>query len=117
VDPRIVIDVCALRGYLRREFLIDTGAELSVVPRYLAREIGLDWDSLPAVRVIGVGAGQVPTRMGSLPIKIGPIELSVRCLCLDQPVAPFILGCADVLDRFALTIDAGRGRIVLTEIL
>jgi hypothetical protein len=26
------------------------------------------------------------------------------------------LGCADVLDRFALTIDAGQGKIMLTEI-
>jgi hypothetical protein len=53
---------------------------------------------------------------GSLPIRIGTIELPVRCLFLDQRKVPYILGCADVLERFALTIDAGQGKIILTEI-
>ena len=60
--------------------------------------------------------GNLPTKLGTLPIRIGAIEFSMRCLFLDQRVAPYILGCADVLDRFVLTIDAGQRKIVFTEI-
>lgn len=58
----------------------------------------------------------MPAKLGRLPLRIGGIELTVRCLFLDQPNAPLILGCADVLDRFALTIDAGQGKIILRDI-
>jgi len=95
---------------------VDTGAELSVVPRRVTQDVGHNWDSLPGLLVRGVGSRNTLARLGTLPIRIGAIDLTIRCLFLDQPVAPFILGCADVLDRFALTIDAGQGRIVLTEI-
>jgi predicted aspartyl protease len=106
----------AVTGYLSREFLVDTGADLSVVPRRVARQVGLDWGTLPVLPVTGVGPGQVLARLGDLPIRLGQTELAVRCLFLDQPLAPFILGCTDVLDRFALTIDAGQNKIVFTEI-
>jgi len=51
-----------------------------------------------------------------LPLRIGNVEVSIRCLFLDQRRAPLILGCLDVLDRFALTIDARQGKIIFTEL-
>jgi predicted aspartyl protease len=116
IDPKVLVEVRTLAGYRTRPFLIDTGADLSVVPRRVAPQIGLDWDTLPVLPVTGVGHGQVLAKLGALPIRLGQVELTVRCLFLDQPVAPFILGCTDVLDRFALTIDAGQSKVVFTEI-
>jgi hypothetical protein len=105
-----------LNGYRGRHFLVDTGADFSAVPRGLAQRVGHDWDSLLAIDVAGIGPGNVPAKLGFLPIRLGEVELSVRCLFLDQRIAPYILGCADVLDRFALTIDAGQRKIIFTEI-
>ena len=84
--------------------------------RSLAQRIGHDWAGLPETMVTGIGPGAVPAKLGSLPIRLGEIELSVRCPFLDQRDAPYVLGCADILDRFALTIDAGQGKIIFTEI-
>lgn len=116
VDPSLLLEVRTPGGYRGHRFLVDTGAELSAVPRRLSVAVGLNWDTLPAVRASGVGLGRPPARLGSLSIRLGGIELTVRCLFLDQHDAPYVLGCADVLDRFALTIDAGQGKIVFTEI-
>jgi len=116
VDPRILLEVRTTAGYRGHRFLVDTGAEVSVVPRRLAGEVGLNWDTLPVLGLDGIGPGRVSARVGVLALRIGSIELSVRSAFLDQPDAPYILGCADVLDRLALTIDAGQGRIVLAEI-
>jgi len=41
---------------------------------------------------------------------------TVRCLFVDAPRVPFILGRADFLDRFVLTIDPAQRRIILTEL-
>ena len=63
--------------------------------------------------MVGVEQAGVAARLGPVPIRLGDIKLSVRCLFVDSPAALFILGRADFLDRFVLTIDPGAGRIVL----
>ncbi len=44
-------------------------------------------------------------------------ELTVRCLFVDSDQCPIVLGWADFLDRFVLTIDPLRRRIVLGDAL
>jgi hypothetical protein len=112
----VLAQVRTVAGYRGRYFLIDTGADVSVAPRTLAERVGLDWNRLPVALASGIGRGHVTTRLGALPLQLGEIELTVRCLFLDRFDAPYILGCADVFDRFAVTIDAGQRKIILTEI-
>jgi hypothetical protein len=103
-------------GYRTYRFLIDTGADCSLAPRRLAQQTGLAWDSLAEVSVTGIEQGKVRARLGGLPIHLGDVELAIRCLFVDTPSAPFILGRADFLDHFTLTIDAHQQKIVLTEV-
>jgi predicted aspartyl protease len=116
-DPRIPVLVRTSVGHVSYRFLVDTGADFSVAPRLLAEQIGLDWDALPEVRMVGVEQAVVSARVGQLPLRLGGTELTVRCLFVDAPKAAFILGRADFLDRFVLTIDQVQHRIVLTEVL
>jgi predicted aspartyl protease len=101
---------------LRFRFLIDTGADFSVAPRRAAQQVGLVWDALPEAQVIGVERGGVIARLGHLPIRIGARHLSIRCLFMDSASVPFILGRADFLDHFVLTINQQQGLIILDEI-
>lgn len=103
-------------GPISYRFLIDTGADFSLVPRRLAEQVGIAWDTLPETRVAGVEQEGIVARLGRLPIQLESIQLAVRCLFLDTPRAPFVLGRADFLDRFVLTVDHREQRIVLTEI-
>ncbi len=116
VEPKVPLEVRTQVGFLTYRFLVDTGADVSVVPRYIAREVGLTYDRLPELTATGIGPGSVSVKVGSLPIRLGAVELTIRCLFLDHQLAPFILGCADVLDRFALTIDADQGKIIFNEL-
>lgn len=115
-DPKIPVAVRTPGGYRTYRFLIDTGADFSLAPRRLAQQIGLDWDALPETQVMGVEQGGVKARLGHLLIRLGSIELNVRCLFVDTRKSLFILGRADFLDRFVLTIDHAQQRIILTEI-
>lgn len=115
-DPKIPIDVRTTDGPRRFMFLIDTGADLAVAPRRLADQVGLDWNTLPTSRLQGVEGSGVRARVGDLPLRVGDVELAVRCLFLDTPKGFFLLGRADFLDRFRLTIDPARQTIRLDEI-
>lgn len=115
-DPKIPVAVRTTAGYRTYRFLIDTGADFALAPRRLAQQIGLEWNALPEAQVMGVEQGGVRARLGYLTIRVGSIELTVRCLFVDTRKSLFILGRADFLDRFVLTIDHPQQRILLTEI-
>ena len=115
-DPSIPVVVHTSAGDRTYYFLLDTGADFSVAPRRLAHQLGLEWAVLPMARVVGVEQGGVQARLGMLPIRLERLELTVRCLFVDAPRVPFILGRADVLDRFILTINPVQQRIVLTAL-
>lgn len=114
-DPKVPLVVHTLVGDITYQFLLDTGADFSLAPRRLAQQVGLNWERLPTAQILGVGAGAMAARVGSLPLRIGDVELSVRCMFVDISAAPFLLGRADILDRFVITLDAVRERITLTE--
>jgi hypothetical protein len=115
-DPQIPVTGRCPGSYLDLRFLIDTGAEFAPAPRELAARAGLVWDALPAIRMVGVEQGSVPVRLGRLPIRIGESELVVRCRFAANSRTPFLLGRADFLDRFVLTIDLPRQRIILMDV-
>lgn len=114
-DPRIPIIVHTVSGDVTFRFLVDTGADFSLAPRRLAQQTGLEWQALPGANVSGVGPGAMPARLGPLALRIGSVELTVRRLFADVPAALFILGRADFLDRFRLSVDTRLSRITLSD--
>ena len=114
-DPTIPVTIQTRAGARTYMFLVDTGADCAVAPRHLAQQVGLVWPSLPPAQMVGIGQGGVSTRVGPLTLQVGPWTFTVRCMFVEGPRAPFILGRADFLDRLILTIDPVQRRIILTE--
>jgi hypothetical protein len=112
-SPEITVVVRTPGGTITRDFLIDTGAEVSVAPRGFAEDIGLIWDALPPIGASGLGPGQLDSRVAALAVRIGSVDLTLRCLFTDTPL--FLLGRLDFLDRFQLTIDTRAQRITLVD--
>jgi predicted aspartyl protease len=115
-DPKVPVVVHTMVGDVAFQFLIDTGADFSLAPRRLARQVGLDWEALAEAEITGVSRGAVLARVGALPLRVGNTDITVRCLFTDRPPALFLLGRADFLDRFRLTVDTQLRRIILTEL-
>ena len=116
--PTIPVTVRTQAGDRAFDFLIDTGADISLASRHVARQVGLDWETLPETAVMGIEQGRIEGKLGRLPIHLDGVDVALRCVFVDTPPAnaPFILGRTDFLDRFVLTLDATRGRITITAI-
>lgn len=114
-DPKIPVGVRTTAGYRTFQFVIDTGADFSLAPKRLASQIGLDWQTLPETRMVGIANAGVSARLGRLPIRIDHVEIVVRCLFIEGQRGLLLLGRADFLDHFVLTIDQPKHRIVLSR--
>jgi len=115
-DPKIPVAVRGTSGVRVERFLLDTGADFALAPRWISRFVGLDWERLPQVAIRGVEQGGLSARLGRLPIRLAGRDIEVRCFFLDEPAKLFILGRADFLDHFVLTIDQPRRRIALDPV-
>lgn len=97
-------------------FMVDTGADRTMISRAAAARAGLPVDAGRQVRIVGVAgtalASEVPAaRVEVAGAAVGPLRLIVHDTPGDHHDG--LLG-RDVLDRFTLTVDGSAGRATLT---
>ena len=120
----VFVDIIDGKGArVRKLFLLDTGAQLSVVTPSQASKMGLaplfmpgpfPWQLIPViVPVQGVGGGAV-----GLATSVGiPVLGTFNFVIIDTPFPDFIAGIlgTDVLgQKFKLDINGGRGTLTIT---
>jgi hypothetical protein len=81
---RVTIDV---------DGLVDSGADVSVLPFSIGRQFGVDWNSLPSGSTVGGAAGTVPSKFFALTGLLAhfpPVQLIFAWVQTDN--VPLILG-------------------------
>jgi len=122
--PYVTVRVAVATGHRMKEvdFLIDTGADRSLLSLSDAAGLGIESGGLPAHRSVGIGG---PAVMGSIQATLGfgqrEIGALVRVLMPGdagqrtvQERIPSVLG-RDVLSRFGLYIEERRDLVLLFE--
>lgn len=97
-------------------FLLDTGADVSMVSVSMAEDLGIDLARCPADACSGIEGRPVRVYHASIAVRIGHVGLSLPCLISQTDMTPFLLGRAGLFARFSITFDTRWRRIVLTEI-
>ena len=116
-DPVIPIRVRTRRGYLPFDFLIDTGADCSMIPASIAEaELGVRLSHCPHDFFFGIEGSGINVYRGWLPLRIGPHSLRVRCVFSTQAHCPLILGRMDLFRHFSIVFDNRRHVIRFTRI-
>lgn len=117
-NPLIVIQVLTQQGYQRFIFLIDSGADCTMVPRYMARLVGINLGSQPDTLIRGVEATRRGLRAykGELKVRLGGEEFSLRCLITESDNTPLVLGRLDFFSKFNVTFDSTKEEVILEKI-
>lgn len=115
-DSLIPVDVLTKFGYQTLQFILDTGADFTMLPHHMADLIDINLSLCPKSRSYGIEGDGVGVYLSHINIKIGREKLKIRCLFTEQDTTPFILGRADIFSRFNITFDNQRRKISLRKI-
>lgn len=121
-ERRPILDVClrpAVGGLLHQLFLVDSGADLSMAPRYLCDMLGLIWDAGKPMTLQGIS----PREDCAVPGRVHDVEmlvLEVPCLitvpvCFADGDAPLLLGRDKFFDEFRITFDKQQAVTVFEQ--
>jgi predicted aspartyl protease len=72
--------------------LVDTGADYSIFPRYMATLLGIQWQKLPVKETLGIGGRQEIAFIDQLKIKIGSVERIIPAGFIASAKTPALLG-------------------------
>ena len=115
-DPTIMLPVKTSAGYEEWRFLLDSGADFTMVPRSAAELLGVDLSAVRKTTARGIEGSGVPAQLAEITLRIGDVELTVPCLFSSNENTPYLLGRMGLFSRFNITFDNRRKKIVLEEI-
>ena len=114
--PLLIIPVLTKFGYQSYQFLFDTGADFTMLPRYMAEDIGTNLKTLPQARSYGIEDRGIVVFIGHLTVKFAAEELSIRCLFSEKDTTPFLLGRMDIFSHFNVHFDNRRKKVTFIPI-
>jgi len=93
--------------------LLDSGADISLIPYSVGETLGLELDMANRSEVQGIGEGSVPYVLSQVSLEIENVEISVRMGWALIEEIPFILGRLDVFQQFAIEFREFENKILL----
>jgi hypothetical protein len=79
---------------------IDSGADITLIPRRFGEAIGLNFEEKDIREISGVGKGSIPVVIREVDLRIGEHEFKARIAWALEESVPPLLGRLDVFDEF-----------------
>lgn len=112
--PGLIVEVWLTSiGYQPFEFILDSGADCTMVPRYMSDLVGIQLPGLPDTYVAGISGRKMPAYKGQLRLRIQSEEFEARCLFTKSNRTPFLLGRVDFFSLFNVHFDGQNCQIIL----
>lgn len=115
INPQVKIPVKTISGYKNIEFLIDSGAVVSALPKTMAGELGVNLSELPRITIEGFAGQKTFAYRGELVIMIGNEEVVIPVVFSENPQANNILGRIGFFDQFNIMFDAEDQSIIISR--
>jgi len=100
------------------DFIVDSGADISLAPRQLARDLGLPWRQGKPVVLTGISnrkACQISGRIFAIAVLLDGLQDPVTIpMCFASVDAPFLLGREGVFDLLRIEFDKPNRTTIFT---
>ena len=106
-EPIIRIPVLTRYGYQNFDFLVDTGADVSILPVSVAEDLDISLDDCPEIKLRGIGENAVTAYIGKMTVKILAVPVAITCAFSEKGIL-FLLGRKDIFSRFSILFDNAR---------
>ena len=113
LKPIVPVTIIGPKQSVNISMLLDSGADLSLIPYAVGETIGLELDMENRSEVQGIGEGRVPYILSQAEIKIGDIETPLRIGWALIEEVPLILGRLDVFQKFSIEFREFENKIIL----
>ena len=116
--PFVRVSIKTIYDWQDFDFLVDTGADVTTLPKTILPVIGINEKSLKRQETQGVGGIWVETFEITLPVRIDSDEFLIHASVTntEKEGLPFLLGRKDILEkRFSLMIDSKRKVTILKK--
>src|SRR5882724_5111053 len=115
--PTIRAEVKLPFGFHPIRPLVDSGADCTMLPRYIGQLIGVDFDNLPTRNITGVEGRAIHGCKTTLQLRIASLVMPpIPCIYVDSDRAPLLIGREGFFDLFNITLDNRRKKTVLTPL-
>lgn len=98
-DPKIPLLLKTTSGFEPYLFLLDTGADFTMLPASFAPILGLQLSNLPRTRSYGIEGRGVTAYVAKVGLKIGTLSFQVTAFLSVNETIPLILGRQGFFDR------------------
>jgi hypothetical protein len=111
--PYVFINLKTIQGWREFRFIVDTGADLTILPRYMATLLGIDLGKCKKTSSQGIGGTIIQTWASSVTLDIKGYKTEVRCSITSESKTPLLLGRIDLLEKnMSWHFDSKRRKIV-----
>lgn len=113
LKPLIPVSIIGPKRGVEVFMLLDSGADISLIPYSVGETIGLELDLSTLSEVQGIGEGSIPYLLGQVRIQIENLEILARIGWALIEEVPFILGRLDVFKAIAIEFREFEDKILL----
>ncbi|MBI2982174.1 MAG: retropepsin-like domain-containing protein [Deltaproteobacteria bacterium] len=99
-------------GFKLYDFLVDSGADFTLLPRRFASEIGINLKRCEPSTTLGVEGRGITIYHSSVVLRIGNYQSKIRCAFAQHDRIPPLLGRLDVFSKYNITFHARRRSII-----
>lgn len=96
--PIIPVKLKTIKGLVEFNFIVDTGADLTTLPHFMASRLGIDFKNAPTSSAEGIGGFTVKTWLTEIELFLPKNTVKVKASITNENSTPFLLGRVDFLD-------------------
>ncbi|MFQ5864873.1 MAG: hypothetical protein ACE5IW_06535 [bacterium] len=113
LKPVVPVTVIGPKRKIKVFMLLDSGADISMIPYSLGEIIGLELDVATRSEIQGIGEGSVPYVLSQVRLRMEEVEISARIGWALIEEIPFILGRLDLFEQLAIEFREFENKILL----